>query len=352
MDNLLSEAMVRKLKDPDVARLVVALSGGVDSVSLVHAVSALNLGKPVVAIHIDHHLQDISGEFASLAIRVCERLRVECCVREVTVKEKGSLETIAREARYEAFESFLRAGDLLLLAHHADDQVETVLFRLFRGSRVAGLEGMPIERGIGSARLLRPLLGVTKDQILAYARHHDLNWIDDPMNTEMLPDRNYIRHQVMPVIEARWPEVRSKLLKSLEGDIRSRESLQGKYRQLLAETCNDTGGLVLDGLVGMDDRMLADVLTAWILEAGAPMPSGRLLTEVSISVSRRHLVDVATGQLEIRQHDDSIYLLKPLPPPDVAGFSLYSRSSGLKSKLVSSVMLVVGPRGDSTSAPA
>jgi len=313
MNTLLPGAAIQRLKDPAINRLVVGLSGGVDSISLLHAVAKLDPGPPVTAIHIDHGLQDDSTKFASVSRRHCQELGVRLRVIPVDVDPAGSLETRAREARYAAIEACLTPGDLLLLAHHADDQVETLLFRLFRGSRVPGLEGMPAERTIGRARLFRPLLSVPRAEILQWAREQDLTWVEDPTNQDLTPDRNYIRHRVLPVIRERWPGAEASLLRSLAGDQRAREALHDRHKQWLESLQSETGAIEIGALSALAPADICELLTAWMLDAGAPLPTGKMLTAVAEAIAESRPVNAADACIELRQHGGELHLLRPLP---------------------------------------
>ena len=157
-EKVLTETFMRHLEDQKIKRLVVGLSGGVDSVVLLDIVSQIK-EVPVSAVHVNHHLHPRSDDYEKFCMALGEKYQFEVRCQSVAVSAQGSLEARAREARYNVFEQYLVEGDLLLLAHHADDQVETVLFRLFRGGRVLGLEGMPVTRAIGKAALHRPHAG-------------------------------------------------------------------------------------------------------------------------------------------------------------------------------------------------
>ena len=166
MFELLSVSALHKLRRPAVERLVVAVSGGVDSTALLHAVSKVVERVQIQGLHIHHGLVGNADQLAEAAQRNCDACHVPLDILSVEVAPDGSVEAEARKSRYAAFREFLTTGDLLLLAHHADDQVETALFNMFRGSRVMGLYGMPEERQVGRARLYRPLLRFRRKEIL------------------------------------------------------------------------------------------------------------------------------------------------------------------------------------------
>jgi len=195
----------------------VAFSGGLDSTVLLHLLAHLaqrEVLPPLSSIHIHHGLQTAADAWPEHCRQVCTRLGVPLQVRHVQVAPGASLERAAREARYAAFVELLGEGELLLAAQHRDDQAETLLFRLVRGAGVRGLAGMPASRPLGRGQLLRPLLEVSRAELEAYAAEHGLNWVEDPSNRETHLSRNYLRHQVMPALLARWPQAATNMARS------------------------------------------------------------------------------------------------------------------------------------------
>jgi tRNA(Ile)-lysidine synthase len=220
------------------ARWLVAFSGGVDSTVLLHALANSGTEASVVAIHIDHGLHAYSGQWEQHCREFAADLGVEFESRAVTVAEKpeNGPEAAARRARYDAFLSLVRSDDCLLSAHHEDDQAETLMLNLMRGSGPAGLAGIGLRQSFGRGHLLRPMLGVSGEAILEYAERHGLSWIDDPSNTDSRFDRNFIRNEIVPKLAARWPAVSNRLRRSAE--------LVGESSELL----NDLADIDLDGL--------------------------------------------------------------------------------------------------------
>lgn len=195
----------------------VAFSGGLDSTVLLHALAALARQHPLpplCAIHVHHGLQAAADAWPAHCQAICQELGVPLHVAFAQVGRQGSLEEAARQARYALFEQRLGAGELLLTAQHRDDQAETLLFRLLRGAGVRGLAGMPQQRRLGQGSLLRPLLDVPREALLAYANTHGLQWIEDPSNSDQQFTRNYLRQQVFPLLVGRWPQASANMARA------------------------------------------------------------------------------------------------------------------------------------------
>lgn len=195
-----------------VERICVGLSGGCDSVVLLHALHSLGSPNPVSVIHVHHGLSPNADAWADFCRNYCAGLSIPFEVHRVTVDCATGLgiEASAREARYGAFSKV--DAEVLLLAQHRGDQAETVLFNLLRGSGLIGAAGMPAERRFGGLRLMRPLLGVSRAEIEAYAEAHGLVWVDDESNADTGLSRNYLRHEVLPMLAARFPNVEQSLV--------------------------------------------------------------------------------------------------------------------------------------------
>jgi len=208
-------------------RLCVGLSGGCDSVVLLHLLSRLGLGARLSAIHVHHGLSPNADQWAVFCADYCCRLAVALDVVRVEVDRQSGLglEAAARQARYAVLANC--TADSLVLAHHQSDQAETVLFNLLRGAGVAGAAGMPVERSLGTRRLLRPLLAFSRAAIEDYARQQGLVWIDDESNIDLRYSRNFLRHEILPRLSARFPQA--------EASLALAASHFGETDQLLAE---------------------------------------------------------------------------------------------------------------------
>ena len=195
----------------------IAFSGGLDSTVLLHLLAHLAKTESLPALsalHVHHGLQAAADAWPAHCQSVCDALGVPLKVVHVQVQSGASLEQVARDARYAAFVENIQVNEVLMTAQHRDDQAETLLFRLLRGAGVRGLSGMPSERSLGAGRLLRPLLDITRAELEAYAAEHQLNWIEDPSNQDRHYSRNYLRHQVFPVLSERWPQAVATMARS------------------------------------------------------------------------------------------------------------------------------------------
>jgi tRNA(Ile)-lysidine synthase len=191
-------------------RVAVGLSGGVDSVVLLHALSQKY---PVKAVHVHHGLSPNADAWAAFCRKLCRRWRVPLTVRRVKVMRRGQgLEAAAREARYAVFKKI--PAQVLVLAHHLDDQAETVLMNLLRGAGRRGASGMPRESKLQGKRLLRPLLEVSRESIVAYAREHRLEWIEDESNVDESQTRNFVRRRLGPLLQQKYPNWRQNLARA------------------------------------------------------------------------------------------------------------------------------------------
>ncbi|MHC8368306.1 tRNA lysidine(34) synthetase TilS [Pseudomonas sp. ZT5P21] len=206
----------------------IAFSGGLDSTVLLHLLAHLAKTEhlpELKAIHVHHGLQAAADAWPEHCQSVCDVLGVPLQIVHVQVQPGASPERAARDARYGAFISATHANELLLTAQHRDDQAETLLFRLLRGAGARGLSGMPRQRVLGRGHLFRPLLDVTRAELEAYAKEHQLSWIEDPSNQDRQFSRNYLRHQVFPIMTERWPQAVANMARSAAHLSEARELL-------------------------------------------------------------------------------------------------------------------------------
>ena len=211
----LFEQLAERL-DVYLCPLTVAFSGGVDSTVLLHLLAQLRdqgVVSTVRAVHVHHGISGFADQWVEHCQSVCEQWQIPLTVERVTLDNSGfGLEQSAREARYRVFVAAVQDGGCLLQGHHQDDQAETVLLRLFRGTGIAGVGGIPAQRSLGNGQLLRPLLTVPRAAIEAYASTHQLRFIEDDSNSDERFSRNFLRQRLIPMVEERWPGASARLV--------------------------------------------------------------------------------------------------------------------------------------------
>ncbi len=309
-------------KAPDCNRFVVALSGGVDSVCLIHSLVQLKtqgkVSQDMHAIHIHHGLNESADQWQQFCEAFCAEHKVQLTTRKVEVANQGSIENAARESRYQAFAEFLTADDVLLMGHHADDQLETFMLRLLRGSGVSGLGGMPHSRELGPARLYRPLLGFTRPDIEEYVGAAKLQWMEDSSNQDLQHDRNFLRHHVMPMLAQRWPNYREPWSKSLQLLEEAGATLMELAVQDLREAEVEPGKLALEKLCQLSEFRLRSLLRHWLKQANFEEPGWNLLqaiTPVQLN-SDKDRVLLETADYRLQEFDGYLCLIKTPPSFD------------------------------------
>lgn len=299
--------------------LVVAYSGGLDSTALLHAM-ATSPGierQRLRAVHVDHGLHQDSALWSQRCAALTTELGVPLQSLRVTVNgiaEYGP-EGAARRARYAAFSSILQPGDLLLTAHHADDQAETLLLRALRSAGLEGLAAMRPLRELGSAWLGRPLLDVPRAAIAEYARGHRLSWTEDPSNADQHLDRNFLRHRVFPLLESRWPQARRALADSarhLRGaDAAARAELDRRVNSALGASADR---LRIPLVCQYADDETATLIRHWLMLCALPPPPPRVLDDLLNQMTHAHAdrsVRVRWPGGEVRRYRDQLYAMRP-----------------------------------------
>ena len=302
----------------------IAFSGGLDSTVLLHAAAEVvaSTGHRLCAVHIDHGLHADSAAWSQHCQSVCDELNITCknITVDTTPHMQLGVEGAARAARYEAFESTLGASDILLTAHHADDQLETVLLQLFRGSGSQGLAGCAARRSLGNALLLRPLLEVRREQIATYAKQFNLQWLHDPTNDSLQFDRNYLRHELMPSLHARWPRLHATISRAAQWQSENAQLLDDLATVDSSNLALDSGvALSCESLIQLSDARLRNLLRWWIRRNGFPVPSAQIMQRIihdAIKSEYDREPCVSWQGCEIRKYRGVLYLQETLPPHD------------------------------------
>ena len=312
---------------PANARLKVAFSGGLDSHVLLHALATLRLTHPfqLTAVHVDHGLQAVSFGWSEHCQRICQAMDVACVTRRVTVSgisEEG-MEAAARRARYAAFAELLEPGDCLLVAQQRDDQAETVLLQLMRGTGLAGLAGMPGRSRLGRGELLRPLLGFGRNALYSYAVEHQLHWIEDPSNTDLELRRNFLRHEILPRLVHYWPEAGSMLARSARHAAEA-QALLDELARVDLETCTSThaaypAALSVAAVTDLSAPRQRNALRKWLKDHGYRPPSELFLNMLMEQIrhsSRSTQACVRWPGIEVWRYRDLLVAMPVRPVAD------------------------------------
>ena len=279
-------------------RIFIGYSGGIDSHVLLNVCATLpEFKSKLTAVYIHHGLQKEADDWAIHCQKVVSNLGVQFLeIRVYALPNAGeSPEEAARNARYNAFKNIIFENDILLMAQHQEDQLETVLLQLFRGSGLKGLAGMPEKMPFSKGFLVRPLLNVSKVEIQAYALEHQLIWIEDPSNQSLIYDRNFLRHEIIPKLKQRWQSLDKTVARTAthcaEAENVISNIAQSKFETVL-NTENNT--LNIPTLLTFSEVEQRFILRQWFEFSGLKMPSHdflqRILNEVIGAKIDRHPV--------------------------------------------------------------
>ncbi len=263
-----------------------------DSTVLLHLLAEARKHDPrklaLRALHVDHGLQPAAVAFRKFCRSTARRwgLPLKVVTAEVQLSRGQSVEEAARVARYSSLAGALRPGELLLTAQHADDQLETLLLALLRGAGPAGLAAMPQATGFASTLLLRPLLTCERAQLAAYATRHGLVWQEDPSNSQLRFDRNYLRARVLPALRERWPAVARTASRSAAHCAVADAWLTQSARSDLAAAA-DGPDLEIAVLRRWSSARRAAVLRLWITDQGLRVPELRHLEQIATLMEAR-----------------------------------------------------------------
>jgi len=311
----------------DGVSLVVGYSGGLDSAVLLHLCWQYAQENPAVkvrAIHVNHQLSSCSDQWQSHCEQTASALGVEIdSVNVNVVKGKRGVEAAARDARYEAFQQTVNDDELLLLAHHQNDQAETLLLRLMRGSGPLGLRGMDAVSQRQNLLIHRPLLSVTRDALEAHAKSVGLSWIEDHSNEDLRFDRNFLRHDIVPQLQTRWPGAINNMARAARLCGESVELLETLAKQDCDMLTNQQHCLKIEPALALSRARLNNVLRYMIQSRKLLLPSevivGQIIDEVMMAAEGAQPL-VRWRGAEVRRHRGHLYILSSLPllePADV-----------------------------------
>ena len=267
---------------------LVAYSGGIDSHVLLHSIAQIQsqINIPVRAIHLNHCLHEKSDHHEKHCEKICKNLNIPFLsfMLDLAKESQKNLEAVARERRYQVLSRNLKKNEMLLTAHHKDDQVETLLLQLLRGAGVSGLACMPNFRAWHEGWQARPLLEYSKEDLREYGNNYKLHWIEDPSNENQHFDRNYIRHSVLPIIENRWRSYRKTMTRSVSHISNSLNLIQEIGESDLEFCLQDVDCLSVRSLKKLSLNRRCNVLRVWITKNKKIVPNTKRLLEIDNSI--------------------------------------------------------------------
>lgn len=322
-DELIDYLGARLTEDASAGALCVAFSGGRDSVALLHALSRLPQARArgLRALHVDHALHRSSAAWAEQCQRLCQDWSIPCEVVRVAVPLNTGigLEAAARQARYAVFAERLGTRENLLLAHHRDDQAETVLLKLLRGAGPEGLGGMREHRPLGHGQLWRPLLELPRAALQTHAAAYGLDWIEDPSNADTTLARNQLRHEILPQLLVHWPHAVDSILHSARLSREAADALETQWQAALTTLCDDaTGSLHAADWLALPAALRAPLLDHWLHGRGCRAPSARQREQVERQLLARagRLPCIRWSGTELHIWKDRLWARPPRPSPD------------------------------------
>lgn len=319
----LPQLLRNALREHPHGALCVAYSGGPDSTAVLHALAQLPEAhaRGLRALHVDHGLHEDSHAWAEHCRQLAQAWGVGCLVLRVDVDHARGygLEAAARDARYRAFAASLQKDEQLLLAHHRDDQAETVLLKLLRGAGPEGLGGMRARRRLGEGHLWRPLLDTPRQALRSYVEQHRLPCIDDPSNHDARLSRNFLRHEILPRLSQHWPQAVDSIVHSAHLHRAASEALEQQWRTEQARLLDATNGsLDADGWLALPPALRHPLLDDWLHARGLSAPTRAQREQIERQCGARdgQLPCIRWPGVEVHVWKGRLWALPPQPAID------------------------------------
>lgn len=263
---------------------LLAYSGGLDSTALLSFFARLKQQLPHLtlrAIHIHHGLSQNADHWAEHCQRQCDQLKIPLIIEKVRLNPKNGIEEAARNARYHAFKRHLQPNELLVTAHHLNDQSETLLLALKRGSGIKGLAAMQVRSELWQIPIFRPLLNYSRAQLESYVQAQNLHWIEDESNQDNRYDRNFLRNRILPELRQRWGYIDRTLQRSAQHCFEQQQLLEELLQPLFQQLYRTTDRtLDISSFTEYSRNKQLFLLRLWLTQSAVEMPSQLQLTEL------------------------------------------------------------------------
>ena len=262
-------------------KIYIAFSGGIDSSVLVDILgkNAFKLKLNITVIHVNHNISSNSLIWMKHCKEFCSKLGLDFISEEVNIiSSGGGIESAARKARYKIFSKYLKNEEQILTAHHMNDVTETIFLRLLRGTGIDGLSGLEKSRKLGKGLLIRPFLEVSKKEIEEYAKENDINYIFDETNKDNEYDRNFLRNEIFPKLDARWNDFSSRVFKM--------SKITNERNNNFFELLNNNYGYLINNVIKIKDLknlnidITKEIIRTSIKNENISIPNSRVLDEI------------------------------------------------------------------------
>jgi len=307
---------LENLKNKDLSlegkNIVVALSGGIDSVVLLHYLHA-HYPDDCRAIHCNHHLSKHCDEWDEFCKNLCNKLSIPYSNVDIFIENESNIEENARKKRYHSLSTNLKENEVLCTAHHQNDQAETLLLQLFRGAGVAGLASMPKSKPLGKGVHYRPMLNIKKSEIIEYAKDNHLSWVEDDSNTNTNFRRNFLRLDVIPKLETAYKNLAKTLTRSAKHQSEALALIQAlakidiQERQLV----NPSHQINIQRLAQLNTLRIKNVIRYHLSSLKFLAPSDKVMKQILDLLSAKEDANplVNWDQFEIRRYQGELYFI-------------------------------------------
>jgi tRNA(Ile)-lysidine synthase len=336
IESTLYQSLQQTLNNHNDITLTVAYSGGVDSQVLLYALAKLKQNKrisnPIIVCHVNHGLSSNALNWQAFAQQECDKLSLKLIVKSVNVQAKAqqSLEELARDARYLALKSLTNKKTLILTGHHSDDQAETFLFALKRGAGLKGLSAMAVQTQLAQHLLVRPLLNISRQEIIDYAIANQLDWIEDESNLDTRFDRNFIRQTIMPQLRERWPAISKTVNRSASHCLAAQTLLDELAEEELSLCQASNTSLYIKPLKSLSPARFNNVIRFFLAQKNYLMPSAEQLKQLSnqLQANEDKNPEIKIAQYVFRRYKTELFIT-----PDYQDISTWEKEVELPHDL-------------------